>query len=133
MMTGPTTLIVPVAQSVPVPVTSRKNTNMSEHYGVDWTCETCGRKMTPHGDCVRCAKKEKARQIAEGEIKRGKDIKVGDQFTTHWSFKIDPITCHTIEPTKAGKVVINRGMGWQSGECSIWGEQWVDMIKPSQT
>ena len=101
--------------------------------GENWNCPDCGRHMTPHGDCVKCAKEEKARQIAAGEIKRAKDIKVGDVFVTRFSFKIDAITAHTVEITAKGRVHINKGMGSTRGEDIFQGDQWVDICQNCAT
>lgn len=131
-MNGLTRLTVANAQSVPVLGTSRKNTNMPEHYGEDWTCEKCGRKMNPHGDCRPCERKERDRAEAAGEIKRAKNIVAGDVISTRWSFKIDPITVHTVEITPKGKVVINRGRGCMGGEDVFEGEQWINIVFPSK-
>jgi hypothetical protein len=96
--------------------------------GENWDCPTCGKKMTPHGDCVPCMKKEKARAFAAGEMKRAKDIVVGDVISSHWSFKINPVTVKSVEHTPKGKVVINRGMGYMNGEDTFWAEQVVDIV-----
>lgn len=94
----------------------------------DWNCDACGKRMTPGGDCPSCEKKEKERQIAEGEIKRAKDIVVGDVISPRFSFKINAIHVHSVEITSKGKVIVNKGMGW-TNECTFESMQWVDICK----
>lgn len=98
------------------------------HIGEDWTCETCGRHMTPHGDCPSCEKKERARAEAAGERKRAKNIVVGDIIKHPMCFKIDATEVHTVEVTPKGKVVVNWAMGHDRGEDTFWAEQWVDIV-----
>jgi hypothetical protein len=89
--------------------------------------------MTPSGDCVHCYKIERARQIAAGEIKRARDIVVGDVICPRFGcFKIETITIKTVEITSKGKVVINKGMGYRDGEDIFYGEQWIDICIPKQ-
>lgn len=93
----------------------------------DWNCDTCGRHMTPSGDCPHCAKKERSRAIAAGEIKRARDIKVGDMIAPRFSFKDNFNTVETVEITSKGKVVVNRGRTHLHGEYVYQPEQWVDV------
>lgn len=57
--------------------------------------------------------------------KRAKDVVVGDIISPRYSFKPQIINVETVEHTKRGKVVINRGKGWRGGEEVFEGEQWV--------
>lgn len=97
--------------------------------GENWDCPKCGRKMTPHGDCRPCEKKERIRAEKDGEIKRAKNIVAGDTIVPRLSFKINSIYVHTVEITPKGKVVINRGRGCMGGEEVFEGEQWVDICQ----
>lgn len=96
--------------------------------GENWDCPTCGRKMTPHGDCYSCEKKERNQAEAEGRIKRAKNIVVGDIVGAPFGhIKIDSFPVHTVEHTSKGKVIINKGRG-HCFEETFWGEQWVDIV-----
>ena len=98
--------------------------------GNNWDCEKCGRHMTPHGDCPHCEKIERKRAEAAGEIKRAKNIAVGDVVSPRFSFKVQTFDVHTVEVSPKGKVVINRGEGWLRGENVFQAEQWVDICNP---
>lgn len=83
--------------------------------------------MTPSGDCPHCAKKERARAVAAGEIKRARDIKVGDSITPRFSFKPRVIDVETVKITTKGKVIVNEHKGHFGGEESFFADQWVDV------
>ena len=85
--------------------------------------------MTPHGDCLHCGKIERKRAEAAGEIKRAKNIAVGDIVSPRICFKIQTIDVKTVEVTPKGKVIVNKGMGYQR-EDTFQGEQWVDICNP---
>ncbi len=94
----------------------------------NWKCETCGRHMTPTGDCPSCNKKEKARAEAAGEIKRAKNIQVGDIISPRFSFHPKTIKVIRVEYTTKGKVVINKGLGYLM-EAVYQADQWLDVVK----
>jgi len=96
----------------------------------NWNCDKCGRPMTPHGDCYPCARKERNRAEAAGEIKRAKNIAVGDIISPRLCLKMNTIDVKTVEITPNGKVVINRGATWLGGEIVLQAEQWVDICNP---
>ena len=101
--------------------------------GEDWNCPTCGRHMTPHGDCIRCDKIERARAEAAGERKRAKNIVVGDIIRPCVMSKIGNIEVKTVEITPKGKVFVNKGMSYLNGEDTFQSEQWVDMAVDKQS
>ena len=100
----------------------------SEFIGENWDFPECGRKMNPHGDCIPCEKKERARAEAAGERKRAKNIVVGDVICTPFGhIKVTTINVKTVEITPKAKVIVNKGMGYRDGEIIFHADQWGDM------
>jgi hypothetical protein len=87
--------------------------------------------MTPHGDCPTCNKQEKARMVANGEIKRARDIVVGDIIKRPFWSKNRTVNVRSVEVTPKGKIMINKGERSIMGEDILQPEQWVDICKPT--